>query len=502
MSKETDILEHAAEHGFNVLLTGRHGVGKTAIVRECFNNLGWNWKYFSASTIDPWVDLVGVPKEKNGVLEIIRPASIDFDNVQAIFLDEYNRAPKKVRNAVMELIQFKSINGKKFPKLKVVWAAINPDDDEELSYDVEKLDPSQIDRFEIMLPIKNEPCAFYFKRVYGNHGSLAVKWWLEQTKEIKDLISPRRLEAGVRVFIAKGDPQFVFDPNKVNVGEFSEYLDKPDPIELLDGMVDKTDDEKKKFLRDSNTFKHVKKDLLGKERYLKAMAHCMLESDQMKQLRLTKGTKFITHVTQNVERFQHLVDIVLNNSTRGTYSTRVVDAFTAYRKSSGLTSSPATLGRSVMVKGVETKIAQMTLCFTGKLSGYSREEAQNLMECYGAKWADGVNFKVTHVVVGDRPGASKLAQVKKRNVITISENEFYKMVQELRDPSVFQKKTKNDVKMINGRSVDLNKLTIDNYLQETGSRFRMEKFDIENGVTREEAFKIMVERLRTGELVK
>lgn len=28
----------------------------------------------------------------------------------------------------MELIQFKSINGKKFNNLKVIWAAINPDD--------------------------------------------------------------------------------------------------------------------------------------------------------------------------------------------------------------------------------------------------------------------------------------------------------------------------------------------------------------------------------------
>jgi hypothetical protein len=500
MSKETDILEHSAINGFNVLLTGRHGVGKTAIVRECFNNLGWNWKYFSASTIDPWVDLVGVPKEKNGVLELIRPANLDFDNIEAIFLDEYNRAPKKVRNAVMELIQFKSINGKKFPKLKVVFAAINPDDDDEVSYDVEKLDPAQVDRFEIMLPIKNEPCPFFFKRAHGNAGALAVKWWLEQTKEIKDLISPRRLEAGVKVFVAKGDPGFVFDPEKVNVGEFAEYLDKPDPIELLDGMVDKTDAEKRKFLRESNTFKHVQKDLLGKERYLKSMAHCMPETEQMKQLRQTKGTKFITHVCQNVDRFKGLVEIVLSAGKKGTYSTRVLDAFSAYRKSSGLTSSPATLDRTVMVGGKETKVAQMTLCFSGKLSGYSRDEAQDLMECYGAEIVSTINFKTTHLVTGDRTG-TKVDKAKKQNITIISENQFYKLVQELKDPSVTKTKS-GTLRTIGGVDVDIDTLTLENYLTVVGSRFRMEKFDVDNGLSRQEAFEIMVEKLRTGELVK
>ena len=128
MTNNIDILKHAAANGFNVLLVGNHGVGKTAIVRTALDDLGLVWKYFSASSIDPWVDLVGVPKEKDGVLELIRPATLDFENLQVIFLDEYNRAPKKVRNACMELIQFGSINGKKFPKLQLVIAAINPDD--------------------------------------------------------------------------------------------------------------------------------------------------------------------------------------------------------------------------------------------------------------------------------------------------------------------------------------------------------------------------------------
>lgn len=142
MTKNIDhILAHAVENKMNILLKGAHGVGKTAMVKAAFDAAGLKWKYYSAATMDPWVDFIGVPKEKvdehgNAYLDLVRPRDLAADDVEAIFFDELNRAPKKVRNAVMELIQFKSINGKKFNNLKIVWAAINPDD-EDGTYDVE-----------------------------------------------------------------------------------------------------------------------------------------------------------------------------------------------------------------------------------------------------------------------------------------------------------------------------------------------------------------------------
>ena len=369
-SKEVSILTHAASNGFNVLLEGGHGVGKTAMVKEVFDDLGWQWKYFSASTIDPWVDLVGVPKEKDGVLELIRPASLDFDNVEAIFLDEYNRAPKKVRNAVMELIQFQSINGKKFPKLKVVFAAINPDDDEEVSYDVEKLDPAQIDRFHIHLPVPNEPCPYFFKNTYGSVGTLAVKWW--------------------------------------------------------------TDSEKVKFLSDPNQLKHVRKDLMGKERYLKDMAHLLPEIELMRDLRDKKGNKLIGHVVANVERFKHLIPSVLQNATA--YSGRVVEAFNAYRKSNNMGSAP-TENRKVSIRGREFSMSKLAFCFTGKLASYKRHEAEGIISRYGGSTTNDVNFQTTHVVSGDKTGA-KIVRAKRQGVEILSEQDFYKIVQQLETPVV------------------------------------------------------------------
>lgn len=429
-SKEVGILKHSAQNGFNVLLEGGHGVGKTAMVKEVFDDLGWKWKYFSASTIDPWVDLVGVPKEKDGVLELIRPASLDFDNVEAIFLDEYNRAPKKVRNAVMELIQFQSINGKKFPKLKVVFAAINPDDDDEVSYDVEKLDPAQIDRFHIHLPVPNEPCPYFFKNTYGSVGTLAVKWWQDQTAEVKVLISPRRLEAGLRVWQAQGDPQYVFDAEKVNIGEFSEYLDKPDPIALLDGLISKTDAEKVKFLSDPNQLKHVRKDLMGKERYLKDMAHLLPEIELMRDLRDKKGNKLIGHVVANVERFKHLIPSVITNATA--YSGRVVEAFNTYRKSNNMGAAP-TENRKVSIRGREFSMNKLAFCFTGKLASYKRHEAEEIINRYGGSTTNDVSFQTTHVISGDKTGA-KIVRAKRQGVEILSEQDFYKIVQQLETP--------------------------------------------------------------------
>lgn len=147
-----------AADGINVLLSGKHGVGKTAIIKEVFNEQfgehDVSWKYFSASTLDPLVDFIGIPKDYQNsdgdtVFRIVPPESFTGkEKIEAIFLDEINRADEKTLNAIMELIQFRSINGRKYPHLKCVWAAENPADDDENDYSVRKLDPAQRDRYD------------------------------------------------------------------------------------------------------------------------------------------------------------------------------------------------------------------------------------------------------------------------------------------------------------------------------------------------------------------
>jgi MoxR-like ATPase len=190
-------LRRYAETGYNVLFEGKHGVGKTAIIQSTFEAMGYKWLYFSAATLDPWVDLIGVPKAKETKrgeeLTLVRPSFVLDDNIDAIFFDELNRAPDKVLNAVMELIQFKSINGHKLKRLKVIWAAVNPWD-EENTYAVNEMDPAFKDRFQIQIPVPYKVDEDWFAAKYPETGKVFCGWWKSLDADAKNLVSPRRLD--------------------------------------------------------------------------------------------------------------------------------------------------------------------------------------------------------------------------------------------------------------------------------------------------------------------
>jgi len=187
--------------------------GKTAMIKDAFSRNGVRWKYFSASTMDPWTDFVGIPKESKKIIDekevsfiqMVRPLDFALGEVEAIFLDEFNRSAKKIRNSVMELIQFKSINGEKLKNLRMIWAAINPDDDGEM-YDVERLDPAQLDRFEVHKKIEYRPDADYFRSKFGKElADAAISWWNELDDETKNIVSPRRLDYSIMAYQRNGD---------------------------------------------------------------------------------------------------------------------------------------------------------------------------------------------------------------------------------------------------------------------------------------------------------
>lgn len=245
-------LKQYRQLGLNVLIAGHAGIGKTAVITEIFDGL--KWKYFSAPTMDPWVDLVGVPRavtdEKRGgmVLDLVRPEFVKADDVEAIFIDELNRAPDKVLNALMELIQFKSINGHKLTKLKVIWAAINPDDDEG-EYAVNKLDRALKDRFQVHLEIPYALDEPYFVGKYPEIGQAFCTWWKDLPDDQKKLVSPRRLDYAAQAYLDDchlGD----FLPASANVQKLKQSI-KALPFGEQMAQIT-TEAEAKKFLAKIN----------------------------------------------------------------------------------------------------------------------------------------------------------------------------------------------------------------------------------------------------------
>lgn len=196
------------DNGLNIIVSGLAGTGKTSILTEAARQLGLNMQYYSAATLDPYTDLVGIPVPNHTTksVEYFRPKAID--EAEVVFFDEANRADPKTLNTLFELIQFRSINGEKLPKLKCVVAAINPNDG---NYTVDDLDPALLDRFDMFLTAEPNIDYGYFSKLFGaDMAREASTWWKEYhntykasltAKKPQVYISPRRMEKIISSYI-------------------------------------------------------------------------------------------------------------------------------------------------------------------------------------------------------------------------------------------------------------------------------------------------------------
>ena len=132
----------------NIMLTGRHGIGKSQILTRYFKSKGIPVKtLFLGQMSDPG-DLLGLPNkdEKTGKTVFMPPYWFPVDGQPIVlFLDEINRARPEILQTVMDLVLNRKLAGRELPEGSRIIAAGN--DGEE--YQLTDLDPALVSRFNI-----------------------------------------------------------------------------------------------------------------------------------------------------------------------------------------------------------------------------------------------------------------------------------------------------------------------------------------------------------------
>ncbi len=132
----------------NVMLVGRHGIGKSQIISGFFAQQKQKVvPFFLGQMSDPG-DLIGLmhKNEKTGISEFLPPFWWpQGDEPVVLFLDELNRARPEILQSVMDLTLNRTLAGKSLPEGSRVIAAVNEGEE----YQLTDLDPALVSRFNI-----------------------------------------------------------------------------------------------------------------------------------------------------------------------------------------------------------------------------------------------------------------------------------------------------------------------------------------------------------------
>jgi len=151
------IIEAAALADDTVIMNGKHGIGKSQIVKQFAKEGDYHLEELFLSHQEVG-DLIGIPHTiEDGDSTITKwsiPIWLQRMNVASqqgkhcvLFLDELNRAPIDVRQSALQLVLERQIHEHILPTVNgtrtLIVAAQNPADD----YQVDELDPALLDRF-------------------------------------------------------------------------------------------------------------------------------------------------------------------------------------------------------------------------------------------------------------------------------------------------------------------------------------------------------------------
>lgn len=132
----------------NIMLVGKHGIGKSRILEDYFSEKGAKVvTLFLGQMSDPG-DLIGLPEKnkKTGKTDFMLPYWFPADGQPVVlFLDELNRARPEVLQTIMDLTLNRKLAGKTLPEGSRIISAVNNGNE----YQLTDLDPALVSRFNI-----------------------------------------------------------------------------------------------------------------------------------------------------------------------------------------------------------------------------------------------------------------------------------------------------------------------------------------------------------------
>ena len=147
-ARELESLLAATPASQNIMLTGKHGIGKSQILEKFFTARGERVVILFLGQMSDPGDLIGLPRldETTGKTLFMPPYWFPTDGKPVVlFLDELNRARPEVLQTIMDLTLNRMLAGRKLPEGSRVISAVN--DGEE--YQLTDLDPALVSRFNI-----------------------------------------------------------------------------------------------------------------------------------------------------------------------------------------------------------------------------------------------------------------------------------------------------------------------------------------------------------------
>ncbi|MAD80299.1 MAG: hypothetical protein CMJ50_05560 [Planctomycetaceae bacterium] len=140
-----DFVKFCYESDRPLLLSGKHGIGKSELIEQAAKELGIAFIVRDLSLMEP-PDLIGLPKMSGRTTMYLPPDFLPKGGKGILAFEELNRCERYMRAPCLQLLTSRTLNDYVLPNGWLPAAAINPPDSE---YEVLELDPALLSRFTI-----------------------------------------------------------------------------------------------------------------------------------------------------------------------------------------------------------------------------------------------------------------------------------------------------------------------------------------------------------------